>query len=72
MRQTVLFCKSGRHPVQCGFKCAECFRHEVRIIDTCDKCGIELVFDEEINLCRNCMKKENIIKEDIVVCHSMK
>lgn len=57
MRKTILYCKSGRSPYLCGGECNSCFSQAVRMADYCAKCGIELIYDDEKSLCRDCMKK---------------
>jgi hypothetical protein len=55
MRKTILYCKSGKSPSLCGGDCNSCFSQAVYTADFCDKCGVELIYDDEKTICRNCM-----------------
>lgn len=57
-----MYCKSGKSPYLCGGECNACFSQSVYTAYFCDKCGAELIYDDEKSLCRGCMKKSSMKK----------
>lgn len=66
MLASFLLCQAGKRPVQCGFKCNECFSQDIYYDHVCDACGKTLLDEElrpdgEHEFCADCAGK--IIKE---------